>query len=165
MHRIWRTAPAAALALTLAATGCSRDLPRGSGGESPRSGTDGATLGAAEDAEPLDPYEPKHGSTPRGTDEVYEEILSALDWAYEELGDPQPGYDSMSRVQNTAARQLSGEAFDWPSGTSYSLSVLDEDLTENFCTNNENVEQFLKLIDQERKGATPPQQAPPEPQT
>ena len=45
----------------------------------------------------------------------------------------------------------------------YSLSVLDEDLTENFCTNNENVEQFLKLIDQERRGAVPRQQTPPEP--
>jgi hypothetical protein len=32
----------------------------------------------------------------------------------------------------------------------YSLSANDEDLTENFCTNNENVEQFLKLADQER---------------
>ena len=45
----------------------------------------------------------------------------------------------------------------------YSLSVLDEDLTENFCTNNENVEQFLKLIDQERRGAVPRQQTSPEP--
>jgi hypothetical protein len=34
----------------------------------------------------------------------------------------------------------------------YSLSVNDEDLTENFCTNNEQVEQFLKLIDQEKGG-------------
>jgi hypothetical protein len=32
----------------------------------------------------------------------------------------------------------------------YSLSVNDEDLTENFCTNNEQVEQFLKLIDVEK---------------
>ena len=32
----------------------------------------------------------------------------------------------------------------------YSLSVNNEDLTENFCTNNENVEQFLKLAEQER---------------
>ena len=34
----------------------------------------------------------------------------------------------------------------------YSLSVNDEDLTENFCTNNENVEQFLKLLEQEKGG-------------
>ena len=27
----------------------------------------------------------------------------------------------------------------------YSLSATNEDLTENFCTNNENVEQLLKL--------------------
>jgi hypothetical protein len=33
----------------------------------------------------------------------------------------------------------------------YSLSADDEDLTENFCTNNENVEQFLKLAEQERQ--------------
>jgi len=32
----------------------------------------------------------------------------------------------------------------------YSLSANNEDLTENFCTNNENVEQFLKLAEQER---------------
>ena len=31
-----------------------------------------------------------------------------------------------------------------PSRT-YSLSATNEDLTENFCTNNENVEQLLKL--------------------
>ena len=128
MHRIALTAAAAALALTLAATGCSRDLPRGSGGgdESTRSAPVDATLGTPRHPEPLDPYEPKHGSTPRGTDEVFEEVLSALDWAYEELGDPQPGVESMGRVQVTAARQLSGEAFDWPSGTSYSLSALDD---------------------------------------
>jgi hypothetical protein len=34
----------------------------------------------------------------------------------------------------------------------FSLSVLDEDLTENFCTNNEQVEQFLKLIEVEKTG-------------
>ena len=34
----------------------------------------------------------------------------------------------------------------------YSLSVNNEDLTENFCTNNENVEQFRKLIEIEEKG-------------
>jgi hypothetical protein len=33
----------------------------------------------------------------------------------------------------------------------FSLSAADEDLTENFCTNNENVEQLLKLNQQERK--------------
>ena len=33
----------------------------------------------------------------------------------------------------------------------FSLSVDDELLTENFCTNNENVEQFLKLAEQERQ--------------
>jgi hypothetical protein len=32
----------------------------------------------------------------------------------------------------------------------YSLSVNDEDLTENFCTFNENVEQFMKLLEVER---------------
>ena len=32
----------------------------------------------------------------------------------------------------------------------YSLSALNEDLTENFCTNNENVEQLLKLRENER---------------
>jgi hypothetical protein len=32
----------------------------------------------------------------------------------------------------------------------YSLSVNDEDLTENFCTNNEQVEQLQKLIEVER---------------
>lgn len=32
----------------------------------------------------------------------------------------------------------------------YSLSSADESLTENFCTNNENFEQFMKLRDQER---------------
>ena len=31
-----------------------------------------------------------------------------------------------------------------------SLSSNNEDLTENFCTNNENVEQFIKLAEQER---------------
>jgi hypothetical protein len=31
-----------------------------------------------------------------------------------------------------------------------SLSSRNEDLTENFCTNNENVEQFIKLAEQER---------------
>ena len=129
MPRISRTATLAALVLLLIATGCSRDLPgggSGAGGASTSSGASDAIAGAMSAPEPLDPYEPKNGSTPRGTDEVYEEILSALDWAYEELGDPQPGYDSMSRVQDTAAHQLSGEAFDWPSGTSYSLSVLDD---------------------------------------
>jgi hypothetical protein len=30
------------------------------------------------------------------------------------------------------------------------LSVNDEDLTENFCTFNENVEQFMKLLEVER---------------
>ena len=30
------------------------------------------------------------------------------------------------------------------------LSVNDEDLTENFCTNNEQVEQFQKLLEQEK---------------
>jgi hypothetical protein len=33
----------------------------------------------------------------------------------------------------------------------FSLSANDEDLTENFCTNNENVEQLLKLNERERK--------------
>ena len=32
----------------------------------------------------------------------------------------------------------------------YSLSALNEDLTENFCTNNENVGQLLKLRENER---------------
>jgi hypothetical protein len=32
----------------------------------------------------------------------------------------------------------------------YSLSVDDEHLTENFCTNNENLEQLMKLFKQER---------------
>lgn len=32
----------------------------------------------------------------------------------------------------------------------YSLSVNDESLTENFCTNNEQVEQFQKLIEAEK---------------
>ncbi len=31
-----------------------------------------------------------------------------------------------------------------------SLSANNEDLTENFCTNNENVDQFIKLAEQER---------------
>ena len=30
-------------------------------------------------------------------------------------------------------------------------SAADENLTENFCTNNENVEQYLKLAEQERE--------------
>ena len=34
----------------------------------------------------------------------------------------------------------------------YSLSANDEDLTENFCTNNEQVEQLQKLIEVEKKG-------------
>ena len=34
----------------------------------------------------------------------------------------------------------------------YSLSANDEDLTENFCTNNENVDQLLKLNQIESKG-------------
>ena len=42
----------------------------------------------------------------------------------------------------------------------YTLSVLDEDLTENFCTNNENAEQFLKLIEQERQGLKPQGEKP-----
>jgi hypothetical protein len=33
----------------------------------------------------------------------------------------------------------------------FSLSAADEMLTENFCTNNENVEQFMKLAEQERQ--------------
>ena len=33
----------------------------------------------------------------------------------------------------------------------FSLSAEDEPLTENFCTNNENVQQFLKLAEQERQ--------------
>jgi hypothetical protein len=33
----------------------------------------------------------------------------------------------------------------------YSLSVNNEDLTENFCTNNQQVDQFKKLIEQESK--------------
>ena len=33
----------------------------------------------------------------------------------------------------------------------FSLSVDEQTLTENFCTNNENVEQFEKLADQERE--------------
>ena len=39
----------------------------------------------------------------------------------------------------------------------------NEDLTENFCTNNENVEQFLKLIEQERQGQKPQGEKPAEP--
>ena len=34
----------------------------------------------------------------------------------------------------------------------YTLSVNDEDLTENFCTNNEQVEQFKKLLEVEKGG-------------
>ena len=34
----------------------------------------------------------------------------------------------------------------------YTLSVNDEDLTENFCTNNEQVEQFQKLLEQSKRG-------------
>ncbi len=45
----------------------------------------------------------------------------------------------------------------------YSLSVLDEDLTENFCTNNEQVEQFLKLLEKENQGTAPKGEVPPEP--
>jgi hypothetical protein len=33
----------------------------------------------------------------------------------------------------------------------FSLTANDEVLTENFCTNNENVEQFLRLAEQERE--------------
>ncbi len=46
----------------------------------------------------------------------------------------------------------------------YTLSVNDEDQTENFCTNNENVEQFMKLIEQEKTGAAPTQENRREPQ-
>jgi hypothetical protein len=34
----------------------------------------------------------------------------------------------------------------------FSLSANNEDLTENFCTNNENAEQLLKLLEQEKTG-------------
>ena len=125
MQRISGAAALAALALILAASGCSRDLPGSSSGSSGSSGGETPRSGSLDPIAPVEPYEPQHGTTPRGTDEVYEEILSALDWAYEQLGDPQPGFETMSRVQDTAAHQLSGEAFDWPSGTSYSLSVLE----------------------------------------
>ena len=43
----------------------------------------------------------------------------------------------------------------------YSLSVLDEDLTENCC--NEQVEQFLKLLEKENQGTAPRGEIPPEP--
>jgi hypothetical protein len=33
----------------------------------------------------------------------------------------------------------------------FSLTAVDESLTENFCTNNENVDQFEKLAEQERE--------------
>lgn len=33
----------------------------------------------------------------------------------------------------------------------YSLGGPDQALTENFCTNNENLEQFMKLVEQERE--------------
>jgi hypothetical protein len=37
------------------------------------------------------------------------------------------------------------------------LSALNEDLTENFCTNNENIMQFKKLYEQEKAGEKPVQ--------
>ena len=46
----------------------------------------------------------------------------------------------------------------------YSLSALDEDLTENFCTNNEQVEQFMKLLEQEKAGKAKPPEERREPQ-
>jgi len=113
MHRMSHPLSLAALALILAATGC--------GG--PASPEPGVAHVASEDSAPL---EPQHGSTPTGTAEVYDEITSALDWAYADLGRPMPGFDNLSRVQASASEQLAGEAFDWPTGTSYSLSVLDD---------------------------------------
>ena len=79
--------------------------------------------------------------TPDGIDEVYDEIFRALDEAYADLGSPPSKFDQLSRVQDLASKTLSGGSVDWPSGTSYSLSVLDD-----------RVAVYINCDGEERKG-------------
>lgn len=107
---------AAGLALILALAGCGgADAPQ-------RAGTTGdVATSESERAE-----QPVQVATPRGPDEVYVEILQALDTAYHDLGSRSAGFEQLSDVQDRASELLAGETFEWPSGTSYSLSVLDD---------------------------------------
>jgi hypothetical protein len=105
----------AGLALTLVVAGC------GGAGTADGSPGDGSARPGSARAD-----EPVRVATPRGTDEIYEEIVRALDAAYSDLGSPPSSFEHLSEVQDLASKQLAGEAFEWPSGTSYSLSVLDD---------------------------------------
>jgi len=107
-------------ALALVLTGCG-------GTETPEpEPASGAEPGPLTNQDLQSPAPPEHVATPRGTDEIYDEIVQALETAYSDLGSPSADFRHLSDVQTRASKELAGAAFEWPSGTSYSLSVLDD---------------------------------------
>ena len=64
---------------------------------------------------------------------------------------PPAAVDELSRVPvHDRGSEGADQAVDVGLATRYSLSANNEDLTENFCTNNENVEQLRKLYEAQK---------------
>lgn len=66
------------------------------------------------------------GFQPRPVDRVYDEISAELAAAYDELGEPEASFATMSKVQQLAMDRLSERWREWPAPTSYSLSAMPD---------------------------------------
>jgi len=65
-------------------------------------------------------------ATPLDLDATFDEILAILDDAYDDAGRPAPSFENLGEVQDIAFDRLRERPFEWPSGTSYSLSTLND---------------------------------------
>ena len=66
------------------------------------------------------------GDDSRNADALLARIHRELDAAYVELGKPPLDWDSVSRVQDLAFEKLTSDAAETMSGSSWTLSVLDD---------------------------------------
>jgi hypothetical protein len=72
------------------------------------------------------PANPTLGEGEVDVDATFAEILVILDEAYDDAGRPAPSFENLGTVQDLAFDRLREGPFQWPSGTSYSLSTLND---------------------------------------
>jgi len=59
-------------------------------------------------------------------DAAFGDILTMLDAVYDDEGRPAPSFEILGRVQDVAFDRLQEAPREWPMGTSFSLSTLDD---------------------------------------
>lgn len=62
-------------------------------------------------------------------EEVYADMLEILDNVYEELGRPEVNWDTMVEVKDIGFERMLDKREEWPAGTVFSLSVMDDSIT------------------------------------